>query len=290
VKAAERTGSEREVAPPAACPECGGHVVREEGEVALRCVNASCPAQLRRQIEHFSSRYAMDIEGMGTVLVNQLVDGKLVRNLGDIYRLRDRRDDLVALVRMGNKSADNLLAAIEASRDRAIDRLLFGIGIRHVGVTVARTLAARYGTLGEIARAGADDIARLEDVGPVIARAVSEFFAEKRNRALVEDLERLGVGRAGVVAGVRSRGRPGAADASGPLAGKIVVLTGTLSSLTRDEATGRILAAGGRVTGSVSKKTDLVVAGESAGSKLTKAQSLGVRVLSEAELLELLEP
>jgi DNA ligase (NAD+) len=265
-------------------------VVREEGEVALRCVNASCPAQLRRQVEHFSSRYAMDIEGMGTVLVNQLVDGKLVRNLGDIYRLRDRRDDLVALERMGNKSADNLLAAIEASRDRAIDRLLFGIGIRHVGVTVARTLAARYGTLGEIARAGADDIARLEDVGPVIARAVSEFFAEERNRALVEDLERLGVGRAGVVAGVRSRGRPGAADASGPLAGKIVVLTGTLSSLTRDEATGRILAAGGRVTGSVSKKTDLVVAGESAGSKLTKAQSLGVRVLSEAELLELLEP
>jgi DNA ligase (NAD+) len=290
VKAAERTGSEREVAPPAACPECGGHVVREEGEVALRCVNASCPAQLRRQVEHFSSRYAMDIEGMGTVLVNQLVDGKLVRNLGDIYRLRDRRDDLVALERMGNKSADNLLAAIEASRDRAIDRLLFGIGIRHVGVTVARTLAARYGTLGEIARASADDIARLEDVGPVIARAVSEFFAEERNRALVEDLERLGVGRAGVVAGVRSRGRPGAADASGPLAGKIVVLTGTLSSLTRDEATGRILAAGGRVTGSVSKKTDLVVAGESAGSKLTKAQSLGVRVLSEAELLELLEP
>ena len=289
VKTSERTGGEREIPPPSVCPECGGHVVREEGEVALRCVNASCPAQLRRQIEHFASRYAMDIEGMGSALVNQLVDGKLVQNLGDIYRLRDRRDDLIALERMGNKSADNLLAAIEASRDRTIDRLLFGVGIRHVGVTVARTLASRFGTLGEIARAGDDEVARLEDVGPVIARAVSEFFAEERNRALVEDLERLGVGRAGVVAGTRPRGRPGAADASGPLAGKIVVLTGTLSSLTRDEAAERILAAGGRVTGSVSKKTDFVIAGESAGSKLAKAQALGVRVLSEEELIEMLE-
>ncbi len=286
VKVAERRGDERAVAIPAACPECGGTLVREPEEVTLRCINASCPAQVRRQIEHFASRHAMDIRGMGEALVNQLVETGLVRDAADIYALAGRRDELTALERMGEKSADKLLDAIEASRKRPLERLLFGIGVRHVGVTVARTLGARFATVREAAEATEEDLARLDEVGPVIARSVVSFFAEPRNRALVERLETAGLGRGGGVAGdagVAARARLGAGaaagDAAGPLAGKTFVLTGTLPGISREEATEQILAAGGRVNASVSKKTDYVVAGENAGSKLEKARALGLRVI-----------
>jgi DNA ligase (NAD+) len=293
VKTAERRGDERDVEIPARCPECGGALARDEEEVTLRCVNASCPAQVRRGIEHFASRQAMDIQGLGEALVDQLVAGALVRDIADIYRLRHRREEIVALERMGEKSTDKLLEAIEASRARPFARLLFGIGIRHVGVTVARTLAARYRSLRDLAAATEEEIALLEEVGPVIARAVVSFFAEERNRALVERLHAVGLGEASadeVPVPGRSRLAPGAA-ASGegaPLAGKTFVLTGALERMTREEAAERIRALGGRVTDSVSKNTDYLVAGEKAGSKLAKASALGVPVLREEGLESLL--
>ncbi len=293
VKTAERRGDERDVEIPTRCPECGGALARDEEEVTLRCVNASCPAQVRRRIEHFASRQAMDIQGLGEALVDQLVANRLLKDIADIYRLRYRREEIAALERMGEKSTDKLLAAIEASRARPFARLLFGIGIRHVGVTVARTLAARYRSLRELAAATEEEIALLEEVGPVIARAVVSFFAEERNRALVERLHAVGLGEAAAdesPAPGRSRLAPGAA-ASGegaPLSGKTFVLTGTLVRLTREEAAERIRALGGRVTDSVSKNTDYLVAGEKAGSKLAKARALGVPVIGEKELEEIL--
>jgi DNA ligase (NAD+) len=267
--------------------------------VTLRCVNASCPAQLRRRIEHFASRHAMDIRGMGEALVDQLVESGLVKNLDDIYRLELRREELIALERMGEKSAEKLLASIAASRGRSIDRVLFGIGIRHVGATVARTLAAHYPTLGALAAAGEEELALVEEVGPVIAHSVAAFFADARNRALIAALEAAGLGAGSGPGGAAGAGALGprrtrltaggaAGAATGPLAGKAFVLTGTLERSTRSEATEKILAAGGRVSGSVSTRTDYVIAGENAGSKIEAARRLGVRVLDEEAFERLL--
>ena len=293
VKVAERRGDERDVEIPTRCPECGGALERDEEEVTLRCVNASCPAQVRRRIGHFASRQAMDIQGLGEALVDQLIANRLTNDIADIFRLRHRRDEVVALERMGEKSADNLLAAIEASRARPFSRLLFGIGIRHVGVTVARTLASRYRRLRELGAATEDELALLDEVGPVIARSVVSFFAEERNRALVRRLEAVGLGEAASVespASGRSRLVSGGASSGegAPLFGKVFVLTGTLEVLTREEAAERIRSLGGRVTDSVSKKTDYLVAGANPGSKIAKAKALGVRVIGEPELEGLL--
>lgn len=279
----KRTGHETRFHFPRECPECGTPAVREktaDGEgVVWRCPNPDCPAQVRGRLEHWCARGAMDIEGGGEVLVAQLVKAGLVRDVADLYRLK--LAEVAALDRMGEKSAANFLAGLEASRGRDLWRVLFGLGILHVGAGVAKALARRFASLEELSRATVAELTEVEDVGEVIARSVDSWFADPRHRELVHRLRQAGIDPHS------SLYRPPEAVAGGPLAGKTVVLTGTLASLTREEATARVEALGGRVTSSVSRKTDYVVAGEEAGSKLDKARQLGVPVLDEAAFLRL---
>ncbi|MDM7456920.1 MAG: NAD-dependent DNA ligase LigA [Tepidimonas sp.] len=264
---------------PSACPVCGSAVVREADEVDHRCSGGLyCPAQRKQAILHFAQRRAMDIEGLGEKLVDQLVDGHVVRGVADLYRLG--LSSLIGLDRMAEKSASNVLAAIEASKSTTLARFLFGLGIRHVGESTARDLARHFGRLDALMNASVDDLLRVPDVGPVVARSIHTFFAQPHNREVIEQLR---------ASGVHWPEHGGQAQAAPlPLSGKTFVLTGTLPTLTRDEAKARIEAAGGKVAGSVSRKTDWVVAGEAAGSKLDKARELGVAVLDEAGLLALL--
>lgn len=279
----KRAGHEIPFQFPRQCPECGTPSVKEktaDGEGAVwRCPNPDCPAQVRGRLEHWCARGAMDIEGGGEVLVAQLVKAGLVRDVADLYRLK--LPEVAALERMGEKSAANFLAGVEASRGRDLWRVLFGLGILHVGAGVAKAIARRFASLDELSRATVAELTEVEDVGEVIARSVESWFADPRNRELVRRLRHAGIDPHS------SLYRPREAVPAGPLAGKTVVLTGTLSTLTREEATARIEALGGRVTSSVSRKTDYVVAGEEAGSKLDKARQLGLRVLDEAEFLRL---
>ncbi len=275
-----RTGEETTFHFPKRCPECGAEVVQDEGGVYIRCINPSCPAQLREGLQFFASRQAMDIEGLGMKLVEQLVGGGLVRSFADIYRLKDRRDELLALERMGEKSADNLLAGIEASRRQPLWRLLTALNVRHVGTTTARTLAEHFGTLDAIAAASEETLAEVAEVGPVIARSIHAFFQSDAGRRIVEELRACGLNFGTPV----ERRRP---ETAGPLSGKTIVVTGTLQRFSRDEIKEFILAHGGKAAGSVSKKTDFVVAGEEAGSKLDKARELGVAILTEEEFLKL---
>jgi DNA ligase (NAD+) len=271
VLAERRTGAEREYSIPMTCPECGSPVVRQPGEAAHKCTNPSCPAILREGLFHFVSRDAMDIEGLGPAVVTALLAAGLVRDAADLYSLT--KEQVLPLERMGEKSAQNLIEAIDKSRQAGLARLLFALGIRFVGVKAAAILARRFGDIDAIARATADDLTAIEEIGPKIAGSVVAWFADPANLALVARLRDAGVRL--------SEERP-AEDAPRPLAGKTFVLTGTLAAMTRSEATARIEQLGGKVAGSVSKKTDYVVAGEEAGSKLTKARELGVAVLDEA--------
>lgn len=261
------------------CPVCGSAITREEGEVDWRCSGGLfCPAQRRQAILHFAGRRAMDIEGLGDKLVEQLVDGGIVRTLPELYTLGLGK--LVALARMGEKSARNLLAGLEASKQTTLARFLYALGIRHVGETTARDLARHFGKLDPLMDAPLHQLLEVPDVGPVVAQSIRTFFDQPHNREVVEQLR---------AAGVHWPEEEGMADLSPkPLAGRTLVLTGTLPTLSRDEAKDLIEAAGGRVTGSVSKKTDYVIAGEEAGSKLEKAQALGITVLDEAGLRALL--
>ncbi len=266
------------------CPVCGSAITREEGEVDWRCSGGLfCPAQRKQAILHFASRRAMDIEGLGDKLVDQLVDGGLVRTLPDLYTLGNDagRARLAALERMADKSAQNLIAGIEKSKRTTLARFLFGLGIRHVGETTAKDLARHFGALDRILDASVEQLLAVGDIGPVVAQSIRTFFEQPHNREVVEQLRACGV----------CWDEPdGSADTRPkPLAGKTLVLTGTLPSLTREEAKAMIEAAGGKVTGSVSKKTDFVVAGAEAGSKLDKARELGVTVLDEPALRTLLE-
>jgi DNA ligase (NAD+) len=258
------------------CPVCGEPVVRPEGEVDTRCENVSCPAQVRGSIEHFASRGAMDIQGLGTALVEQLVATGLTRDYADIYALD--RDGLAALERMGEKSADNLLAEIEESKGRPFARVLYGLGIRHVGARAAEVLAERFGSMGRLESASVGELAETEEIGPVIASSVRAFLDSTRNAEVVAKLRRAGVNMHG-----RATRRGG-----GAFAGMTVVLTGTLERRSRNEASEAIARAGGRVTSSVSSKTDLVVAGRDPGSKRDRAVELGVRIIDEEELDRLL--
>jgi DNA ligase (NAD+) len=263
---------------PETCPQCGSHVVREEGEAVARCSGGLvCPAQVKGALLHFAGRRAMDIEGLGEKLVEQLTDTGRVKTPADLYALTI--PELAALERMGEKSAENLAAAIARSRDTTLDRFIFALGVRNVGESTAKDLARHFGKLEALMRADAAALEAVPDVGPVVAESIVDFFAEAHNR---EVLERL------LEAGVHWPESEGRADAApGPLTGKPLVLTGTLPSLSRDEARALIEAAGGKVSGSVSKKTDYVVAGEEAGSKLEKARELKVRIIDEAGLREL---
>jgi DNA ligase (NAD+) len=260
---------------PERCPVCGGHVVRTEGEADHRCVNANCPAKLRETILHFASRGIMNIEGMGDALVTQLTDRKLVKNVADIYKLN--KENLLSLERMGEKSAQNVLNEIEASKKLPLERVIYGLGIRFVGERTAQFLAEHFGSMDALMNASEEELQEVNEVGPRIAESMVEFFKEPRNRDLIEQLRKAGVAFIGKK---RERGTA--------LAGKTFVLTGTLPNLARDEAKKMIEDAGGRVSGSVSKKTDFVVAGDEAGSKLDKAKELGVKVIGEEALREML--
>jgi len=262
------------------CPECGSHVVRLEGEAAARCTGGLvCPAQRKQALLHFASRRAMDIEGLGDRLVDQLVDRGLVHTPADVYGLA--LETLAGLDRMAGKSAANLRAAIETSKVTTLARFIFALGIRNVGETTARDLAKHFGSLDKLIAAPESDLLAVRDVGPIVAQSISQFFAEPHNLEVVNKLR---------AAGVHWPESSGLVQSTGVLAGKTLVLTGTLPTLTRDVAKEKIEAAGGKVAGSVSKKTDYVVAGAEAGNKLVKAQELGVPILDEPGLLALLAP
>ena len=261
---------------PTHCPECGGHVVRAEGEVNSFCVNVNCPARLRESLLHFASRKVMNIEGLGEALVDQLLSRGLVTNIADLYDLRE--EQLLALDRVGKKSAENLLGEIVASKKLPLERFIFGLGIRMVGERTAEFLSAHFGTLDALMAASEEHLLEVEEVGPRIAQSILQFFAEEKNQKLIERLHAAGLTFTGEK---KVRGTK--------LTGLTFVLTGTLPTYSRDEAKRRIEDAGGKVSSAVSKKTSYVVAGEEAGSKLEKAQQLGVAVLDEAALLKLLE-
>ncbi len=261
---------------PEQCPVCGGKILREEGEAASRCINTNCPARLKESILHFAGRGVMNIDGMGYALVDQLVDGGLVKSVADLYGLT--LEQLASLERMGKKSAANVLLNIEKSRQNPLPRVLYALGIRFVGERTAGLLAEAFGSLDEIASGDVDTLQRAEEVGPKVAESIYQFFREPQNRELIERL------RAGGLQFKYERTR----RSGGTLEGLTFVLTGSLNGMSREEAKQKIEAAGGKVSGSVSRKTHYVVAGEEAGSKLDKAKTLGVEIIGEEKLRELL--
>jgi len=274
----KRTGKEKPFKMPTQCPVCGGRVSRPEGEAVSRCIAADCPAQLIGIILHFASRRAMRIEGLGFALADQLIDKKMVKDVADIYSLT--LEDLVSLERMAKKSATNVLNQIEASKSRDLSSLIYGLGIRHVGERTAGILAREFGSLERLSKASVEELDNVHEIGLTMAESIHDWFADKGNARLCERLH---------AAGVRTELEKGATkDEPQTFAGKIFVLTGTLPAMTRDEATALIEARGGRVTSSVSKKTDFVLAGAEPGSKLDKANQLGVKVIDENQFKKML--
>jgi DNA ligase (NAD+) len=268
-----RTGEERKFRMPSACPRCGGHVHREEGGVYYRCINVACPTKLEGGIRHFAGKHAMNIDGLGDKLVHQLVETALVKDLADLYHLK--LDSLVELERMGKKSAENLLGEIERSKETTLDRLVNGLSIRHVGEATAKALADHFGEVEKIVSASEEDLREVRDIGPEVARAIVEFFAEPRNRDQVRRLLDAGVRPVWQ----RRRG--------GRLSGKRFVFTGGLEAMSRGEAQARVERLGGAVASSISKNVDYLVVGDEAGSKLKKAQALGLKILGERDFLDL---
>ena len=271
---AKRQGTEREFSMPTVCPSCGEPVSRAKDEAAVRCTNSACPAQLWRSIEHFASKGAMNIDGLGPQIVEMLLKAGLIRDVADLYALRT--EQIEELDRMGKKSAENLVSAIERSKSAGLERLVYALGIRNVGEVAAAALAARFGTLEALMAAKTEELCDLEDFGEITASCVVEFFSHESNRILCRKLTEAGLLTEAVAGPVGDR-----------FAGMTFVLTGTLPTMSRDEASEIIKRLGGKVSGSVSKKTTYVVAGDAAGSKLTKAKDLGVTVISEDELLRM---
>ena len=261
---------------PDVCPSCGAAVSREDGEAALRCTNPECPAQQIRHLIHFASRDAMDIEGLGPAVIEQLVAAGLVTHIDDLYRLS--RDEVAAIDRMGEKSADNLLAAVEASKQQELARVLFGLGIRHIGQKAAKLLSDRFGSIEAVMAADKAQLCAIDGFGEIMADSLLQFFSLPASRELVERLKAVGLQMPSNTQRADDR-----------FAGITFVLTGTLPTMKRDEASALIEKYGGKTSGSVSKKTGIVLAGEDAGSKLTKAQQLGIRIIDEAEFLTMLE-
>lgn len=274
----KRTGEEQDFTMPTHCPECESELVRLEGEVALRCINPSCPAQIREGLIHFVSRNAMNIDGLGEKVISQLFREQLIKDVADIYTLT--KQQLIELERMGEKSADNLIAAIEASKENSLERLLFGLGIRHVGAKAAKTLAQHFETIDKLTKATYDELVAINEIGAKMADAIVAYFTQEEVQELIHELKEYGVNLT-----YKGPKLVSVENVDSVFAGKTVVLTGKLEQLSRNEAKAQIEALGGKVTGSVSKKTDLVVAGEEAGSKLTKANELEIEVWDEARLL-----
>jgi len=272
-----RTGAEKRFRFPTACPSCGEKLERREGESATYCVNPLCPAQLIRQVEHYAARGAMDIEGLGEKLAALLVEKGFLRDVADIYQLRGRRDELLSLEGFGEKKADNLLAAIEASKRRSLTRVIYALGIRHVGGTVSELLAEHLESLDALVKSTEAGLSEIRGLGPEIVSSIVSYFAHPKARELVKKLKKAGVNP------TQERRSAGV----GPLAGKTFVITGTLPTLSREQAGALIKQHGGKVTDSVSKQTDYLLVGENAGSKLDKAQTLGVPILTQAQLQNL---
>ncbi len=271
----KRTGAEIEFSMPTACPVCGGEVEKRKGEVALRCSNLQCPAQVKNWLTHFASRGAMDINGLGESLVEQLVDGGLVKNPAELYALK--KVEVLGLERMGEKSADNLIKGIETSKTRPFEKVLFGLGIRHVGKGAAAILASEFKNIDALMTANAEALEAIRDIGPIVGQSVMEYFQTPETRAVIEQLREAGVNFEQAEAGGRNE-----------LEGLTFVLTGSLETMSREEGGDKVRARGGKVSGSVSKKTSYLVAGANAGSKLTKAEELGVTVLDEEQFIALL--
>ncbi|MCU7740958.1 NAD-dependent DNA ligase LigA [Priestia megaterium] len=274
----KRTGEEQAFTMPTHCPECESELVRLEGEVALRCINPSCPAQIREGLIHFVSRNAMNIDGLGEKVISQLFREQLIKDVADIYTLT--KQQLIELERMGEKSADNLIAAIETSKENSLERLLFGLGIRHVGAKAAKTLAQHFETIDKLTKATYDELVAINEIGAKMADAIVAYFTQEEVQELIHELKEYGVNLT-----YKGPKLVSVENVDSVFAGKTVVLTGKLEQLSRNEAKAQIEALGGKVTGSVSKKTDLVVAGEEAGSKLIKANELEIEVWDEARLL-----
>ena len=281
---AARTGNEQVIVPPTHCPFCGTELVRNEGEVAIYCPNPDCPGKLDRAIEHFVGRGAMDIEGLGEKIVAQLIDAELIADVADLYRLH--KEALRELDKFGEKKAQNLIDAIAVSRERGLARLLIGLGIRHIGEVSARDLARHFGSIDTLMQANVEILQQIEGVGPILAQSVVDWFSREGNRALIEKLKAAGLKVTSNEAAMTTQPAVGATPAA--FAGKTFVITGALSK-PREEIAAWIEARGGKVTDSVSKKTSYIVVGESPGSKVAKAQQLGVTILDEAGLLKMSE-
>ena len=275
-----RDGSQQEIKFPKKCPECKTTLVKDEGGVYIRCPNPNCPASVRETLRYYASRSAMDIEGMGIKMIEQLLEQGLIKGLADVYRLDEHYEQLINLDRQGEKSIDNLLAGIEKSKQQPLWRLLTGLNIRHVGTSNARILEKQFGTIQEISQQSIEDLATVDEIGPIIAESVFNFFHSDFGMKLIGELKDLGLNMGSPVRKTK--------QSAGVLDGKTVVVTGTLSQFTRDEAKELILKHGGKASGSVSSRTDYLLAGEKAGSKLAKAESLNVPVLSEDEFLQML--
>ncbi len=272
----KRTGNEKKFSMPEKCPSCGSKILREEGEVAYRCINVSCPAQIKERIRHFCIREAMDIEGLGEKFISQLVDRGLVKDIADLYYLKT--EDFFHLDRMGTKLAENLYNAIQNSKKTTLDRFLFALGILHVGEHIARVLARELKDLENLTKATRDDLLKIKEIGDEIATSITNFFMNKDNLKLIEKLLKAGVR-------INPVEKP---KGESPLKDKAIVFTGELKSMSRDEAKRLVEDLGGRAVSSVSKKTDLVVAGPGAGSKLENARNLGIKIIDEEEFLKLI--
>jgi DNA ligase (NAD+) len=273
---AKRTGKEKEFKIPSKCPVCGGKVSRDPEEVAVRCGSLSCSAQLKERLLHFAQRNAMDIEGLGDAMAEQLVDHRLVRDFADLYRLKE--EQLLRLERMGEKSAQNLLKGIKVSKGKGLSRFLFALGIRHVGRAGAAALARHFGSMKKLAQAKEETLVSLSEVGPVMAASIRQFFQAPQNKKVLERLERSGLRMEEAISRV----------VSGRLEGEIIVFTGELQKLSRQEAEALVRKHSGAVGSSVTRKTTRVVAGESPGSKYEKAKALGVKIMDEAQFRKLL--